>query len=495
MHSPKAIIIGSGVAGLAAAIRLAVHGYHVDVFEANATPGGKLTVFEKDGYRFDLGPSLFTQPHNLEELFQMANEPIEEYFHYQALDTTTTYFYEGGKIIQGYTDTTKFAGELAEKNNEDPASVKNYLHNADVLYRNIGDIFLNYSLHKRSTWLHKRVFRAIRSLKASYLFSSMHSFNRKAFSSADSVQLFNRFATYNGSNPYKAPAMLTIIPHLEHNEGVFYPKGGMISITKALYQLAIKKGVHFYFNSPVENIIHNEGKAVGVVVHDKNIYAPVIVSNADIYFTYRKLVNHTPAANKILKRERSSSAIVFYWGIKKEFPQLGLHNILFSNQYQQEFHSLFVTKSIQEDPTIYINITSKMEPGHAPDGKENWFVMINAPQNVGQDWETYKAALKIKVIDKINRLLQTDIEPLIEMEEILDPVGIEAKTGSYAGSLYGSSSNDRMAAFLRHPNFSGYIKGLYLCGGTVHPGGGIPLCFKSAKIATEMILAENKHHH
>jgi phytoene dehydrogenase-like protein len=142
---------------------------------------------------------------------------------------------------------------------------------------------------------------------------------------------------------------------------------------------------------------------------------------------------------------------------------------------------------------VYINITSKMEPGQAPAGKENWFVMVNAPANTGQNWQQLKEAARGHIVAKLNRILQTDIAPLIEVEETLDPVLIEERTGSYMGSLYGTSSNSKMAAFLRHPNFTGLTKGLYFCGGSVHPGGGIPLCLKSAQIVSGLIQKQKSH--
>ena len=156
---------------------------------------------------------------------------------------------------------------------------------------------------------------------------------------------------------------------------------------------------------------------------------------------------------------------------------------------------MFRLKKMYGDPTVYINITGKCEPGlHASAGKENWFVMVNAPANVGQDWQSYREKYKQAIISKLNRILQTDIEPLIEVEEIMDPVLIESKTGSSRGSLYGTSSNTRMAAFLRHPNFSKTINGLYFVGGSVHPGGGIPLCLQSAKIMAELVAKDIKKH-
>ena len=167
-------------------------------------------------------------------------------------------------------------------------------------------------------------------------------------------------------------------------------------------------------------------------------------------------------------------------------------NIFFSSNYKEEFNTIFKKKTLFNDPTVYINITCKEDPAHAPAGKENWFVMINVPANSGQNWEELIAQAKINIIKKLNRLLQTDIEPLIESETILDPVIIEERTGSFMGSLYGSSSNSKMAAFLRPPNFTGYVKNLYCCGGSVHPGGGIPLCLKSAQITASVITKDFK---
>jgi phytoene desaturase len=488
----KAIIIGSGVAGLSCAIRLAVQGYAVKVFEKNSCPGGKIAILKKENYQFDAGPSLFTQPQNIEELFTLAGEPMAEYFSYQKIPIVCKYFYEDTKVINAYSDTNLFAKEIQEQLGEKSKTIIGYLKKSENLYNHIGSIFLNHSLHKRKTWLHKRIFKALQFAKPIYLFKTLHHYNSTQFSNPDTVQLFNRYATYNGSNPYKAPAMLSLIPQLEYNQGVFYPKGGMISIANALYKLALKKGVELNFNAPVQRIINTSGKVKGIVVNNKNIVADIVVSNMDVYFTYKNLLLDEIKAKKILQQERSSSALIFYWGIKKEFKQLELHNIFFTKNYQAEFEHIFLKRDLYPDPTIYINITAKIEQGHALPGCENWFVMINVPANKNQDWELLKAQAKENILKKLNNILQTDIESLIEVEEILDPVLIEEQTASFMGSLYGTSSNSTFAAFFRHPNFTKKIKGLYFCGGSVHPGGGIPLCFKSAKIVSELIQHDYK---
>ena len=487
-NQSKAIIIGAGIGGIASAIRLAVMGFEVIVFEKNSYPGGKLSHFSKEGYQFDAGPSLFTQPALIEELFTLANEPIADYFQYEALPISCKYFYEDGTILNAYTDKDKFAQELEEKLGEDGNKLKHYLKQASITYNEIGSIFLNYSLHKFSTLTKAPIFKALKAVRGSLLFNTLNGVNKASFAKSKTVQLFNRYATFNGSNPYKAPGMLSLIPHLDNNIGTFYPKGGMISITNALYQLAKKKGVKFHFECPVASIITENNKAKAVKVNSHIVDADVIISNMDVYFTYKELLKDATKAKSILKQERSSSAFIFYWGINATFPDLELHNIFFAEDYKAEFDALFKTKILCNDPTVYVNITSKCEPGiHAPNGKENWFVMVNAPANVGQDWKQFQINYRKAIIDKLNRLLKTDIEPLIEVEEVLTPETIQSRTASYMGSLYGTSSNNKMAAFLRHPNFTSSIRNLYFVGGSVHPGGGIPLCLQGAKIMTGLV--------
>jgi phytoene desaturase len=316
---------------------------------------------------------------------------------------------------------------------------------------------------------------------------SLNQWNSRYFKNPKLVQLFNRFATYNGSSPYKTPGIMSMIPHLEMDLGTYFPKGGMHQITMALYRLAKEIGVEFRFNEPVEKILVDNKKAVGLQTKSGIHKASLVVSNMDIFPTYKKLLSDQRAPSKVMEQERSSSALIFYWGIKKEFPQLDLHNIFFSENYRSEFKQIFEKKTLLNDPTVYINITSKEEPDDAPQGCENWFVMINAPGNYGQNWEELKKQARKNILDKLSRILKTNIEELIAAEMVLEPKGIETNTSSYRGALYGAASNSKFAAFLRHPNFSNKIKGLYFCGGSVHPGGGIPLCLLSAKIVADNV--------
>ncbi|WP_162343406.1 1-hydroxycarotenoid 3,4-desaturase CrtD [Cyclobacterium salsum] len=482
----QVIIIGSGIAGLASSIRLANKGYQVQVFEANAYPGGKLAEIRQGGYRFDTGPSLFTLPEQVEELFTLSGKNPPDHFSYIRLPVNCHYFWEDGTHIKAYSDTGKFAEEVASKLGEKRENILQALENASFIYKYLSPLFMHRSLHRIGTWVGSNALKAYVRLGKLGLFQTMNESNQKQFTHPKMVQLFNRYATYNGSNPYQTPATLNIIPHLEFNRGAYFPEKGMHAITESLYKLACELGVQFHFNQKVEKIVVEKNRAKGIQVNGKVHKADLLVNNMDMVNAYKTLLKDQQQPTRLLQQPKSSSALIFYWGIKKTFPELDLHNILFSEDYKEEFDHIFSKKTIYRDPTVYINITSVYKKDDAPADCMNWFTMINVPNNQGQDWTLLTSRARSAIIEKINRTLNTDIEPLIEVEELLDPITIETKTASANGALYGNSSNNRYAAFLRHANHS-RIKGLYFCGGSVHPGGGIPLCLLSAKIMAEMI--------
>jgi phytoene desaturase len=485
----QAIVIGAGIAGVAVSIRLALKGWKVTVLEANAYPGGKLSEFVLEDFRFDAGPSLFTLPELVDELFELAGRKPEYYFRHIKLALGCKYFYEDGTVLNAWADPQKFAKEVEAKLGVPTTLLSRHLDDAARKYNLTKGIFLERSLHKIRSYFQKDVLKAMLNVGSLDLGKTMHEANQKALSEPKLVQLFDRFATYNGSNPYRAPGVLNLIPHLEHGIGACFPMGGMVEITNSLVRLAKELGVQFAYGKRVERIVVEGGRATGVMVQGNKRDAALIVSNMDIVPTYRKLLPDQKAPQKVLNHERSSSALIFYWGIKETFDELDLHNIFFSQDYAAEFRGIFDGGELAADPTVYVHISSKMEERDAPEGQENWFVMVNVPGNKGQDWDALIPQIRERVLDKLSRILGKDIRSMIRCEAILDPRSIESKTSSYQGSLYGASSNSQMSAFFRHANFSRKIKGLYFCGGSVHPGGGIPLCLLSAKIVASLVDA------
>ena len=397
------------------------------------------------------------------------------------------YFFHDSTRFTAYADANQYAQHASETFDVEPKTIHKYFRNAKKKYDLTAPLFLENSLHVLGNYLNLKTLKAISQLHLLSVFSTLHEHNKNAFRDKNLQQLFNRYATYNGSSPFMTPGIMSMIPHLEQHFGIFVPEGGMIAITNALWKLAEDIGMTFHFGHPVEKIIIEHSTACGVLVNNNIVRGDLVISNMDVVPTYRKLLKEQIAPDKTLKQERSSSALIFYWGIKRSFPELDLHNILFSGDYENEFDDIFHKKTIPTDPTVYINISAKDEQSDAPEGFENWFVMINVPGNTGQNWDELIVSARKRIIERINKALNIDIESLIEAEDVLEPRTIESRTQSFQGSLYGAASNDRFSAFLRHPNFSQRLKNLYFCGGSVHPGGGIPLALLSGRITANLI--------
>ncbi len=482
----KAIVIGSGIAGIATALRLNKTGYEVSVFEASSYAGGKIHAFTNKGYRYDMGPSLFTMPQLVDELFILHNKDPKDYFNYSRKDVVCNYFWDDGKRFSAPANQEEFINSAAIEFNTPKNVLTNYLSGSKEKYDLTENIFLRKSLHKWSTYLSLSTLKSLIQVHKLHINKNLDTVNGQYFDNPKLRQLFNRYATYNGSSPYKTPGIMSMIPHLEMHYGTFYPKGGMHEISQSLYRLAKDVGVSFHFDEPVTNINIKDKVAEGITSVKATYKADLVISNMDVFGTYQNLLKEEKQPKKILQQERSSSAIIFYWGVHRESSELDLHNILFSKDYKAEFKKIFEEKILADDLTVYINITSKEDEIDAPEGCENWFVMVNAPANFGQDWENLIAKARKSIIAKINTVLNIKIEDLIDSERVLDPIGIETKTGSHRGSLYGTSSNSKFSAFLRHANFSSTFKNVFFCGGSVHPGGGIPLCLLSAKITTDL---------
>ena len=483
----KVAIIGSGIGGICSAIRLKKKGFDVDVFEKNEFPGGKLSTFKLGDFRFDAGPSLFTMPHLVDELFSICNENPRNFFNYKKKTIHCKYFWNDGKKFTAYSDKNKFFNEVEKKFNISGNVVKKYLSKAEIKYNLTEKIFLNKSLHKLSTYLNTDTIKALFKINFFQINKTLNKVNQDELKNKYLVQMFNRYATYNGSSPYKTPGMMSLIQHLENHYGTYIPEGGMYEIAKSLYKLANKIGVKFNFNSEITNLKVDNKKIKYIEINNiKKIEADYVISNVDTHHFYHKLLGNK-ISHSSLKSERSSSAVIFYWCMKNINTNLDLHNIFFASDYKSEFESIFEKKELYNDPTIYVNITSKDVKNDAPKNSENWFVMVNAPQNANQNWDSEIKILKKVIIEKLEKILNININDKLIEEKIYSPVDLDKNTNSYLGSLYGTSSNDMFSSFLRHPNFSRKLKNVFFCGGSVHPGGGIPLCILSSKIISELI--------
>ena len=493
MSHKSIAVVGAGIAGLASAIRLANQGLNVHLFEKNSYTGGKMTVYEQNGFRFDAGPSLFTLPELVDDLFKLCGKNPRYYFNYTRHHTACRYNWSNGKSMTLTSNQQENIENIKDVFGEEEAlAVKKYLDLSKEKYELAAPYFLKKSLHRKSTFLNREVLKVIRKIPSLGIFGSLNSFNERCFESPELVQLFNRFATYNGSNPYKTPGIMQMINHLEHGIGTYLPQGGMHEIAKSLTKLAKEVGVTIHLNTPVIKVCTRDNRFHSLLINNEYREFDAVVLNSDVHHTYAHLMDeNVPRPKRTLAQQPSTSALIFYWGIHKTFEQLDLHNIFFSKDYKKEFDSIESKNGFWVDPTIYINISSKLEEDDAPEGCENWFVMVNVPPNTGQDWFAIREKTKASIINRLSQELEVNLEELIATERVLDPVLIEKYTSSAGGALYGTSSDNQLSAFLRHPNKKlGNYNGLYFCGGSAHPGGGIPLCLHSAKLAADWCIED-----
>ena len=487
-------IIGAGLGGLSAGARLAAAGHEVDIYDSQGFPGGKAGSVAEGGYRFDTGPSLVTMPEVFDQLFAACGERREEFIRFRRLEEICRYFFADGTRLVSSTDRARFGAEVERHTDDSAQALFAFLDYSRRIHRSAASLFLEHSLHESRTYLSGRGIASIFGVGRIDPFRTMDRAVRSFFHDPRMIQFFDRYATYNGSDPFRTPATLNIIPHVEYEVGAVSADDGICTIPTAIASLAEKAGARIHLSTPVTRIVADEStrRVSGVVAGGRTRSCDLVVSNIDVVRTYRDLLidSEAPMLRRYLKMEPSSSGLVFLLGMTERYPELGLHNIFFSEDYRSEFRDIFTHRRCPIDPTVYVNISSKVNDHDAPAGGENWFVLVNAPHNAGQDWQSEVSRTREAVLSTISRRLGRDIEPAIAIERVMTPVDLESATGSRHGSLYGVSSNTRMAAFLRHPNRARRYPGLYFCGGGVHPGGGMPMVVLSGKIASELILRD-----
>jgi len=482
----KIIVIGAGLGGLSAAIRLARSGFDVTILEKNKTIGGKVNFVESNGYKFDTGASLLTMRHVFEDLFNFCERLMEDYLDIIRLDPICRYFWSDGIQFDASGDLRKTEREIAKIDARDVENFRKYLADSRRKYRIAEKTFLANSLNDLPKLLRPKYLKdllAVSSLK------TLDAHNRSYFRSEKLRQLFNRFATYNGSSPYQTPATFALVPFVEFGLGAWYVRGGIYQIPRALERLAKEFGVKIKTNCAVEKIVIENEKAVGVQLENGEVLkSDYVVANSDAVETYRNLLDQKFFDEKLDKREPSSSGFVLLLGVKKKFPQLAHHNIFFSDDYKAEFDALFKDLRPAASPTIYVCATSKTEETQSPENCENLFVLINAPYtNERTDWTKEKGSYRNLIIKRLESFGLEDLQESIEFERIITPEDFEREYRTNRGSIYGVSSNGIFSAFLRVPNKAKSVENLYFVGGATHPGGGMPLVLLSGKMAADLI--------
>jgi phytoene desaturase len=487
------IIIGAGIGGLSTAIRLAAAGRKVLVLEQSETVGGKMGQLWRDGFRWDTGPSVITMRHVLAELFAVAGRCLEDYLTLLPVEPLTRYFYPDGTLLDATRDLSRMAAQIAALDERDVGGYLSYLAYAARLHRLTGAVFI---YDQPPTW---RSFTRVPPADALRVdaWRSMDAAIRSFVRSPHLRQLLGRFATYVGGSPYQAPATLNVIAHVELTGGVWYPQGGIYAIAEALARLAGELGVEIRTGCPVHQIVLTGNTVQGVRLTDGTLEpAETVVANVDVATVYHSLLPPTIATSRRLARltrvEPSCSGFILLLGVTGRHERLAHHNIFFSNDYRREFDDIFRRGIPPADPTIYVAITSKSDPAHAPAGCENWFVLVNAPAlDSRYDWTAQAPAYRDQVLARLAGF-GLDIRGKIQTEQMLTPLDLAHLTGAWRGALYGMSPNSPFTAFRRPHNCAPDVQGLYFAGGTTHPGGGVPMVMLSGKVVANLIAADRR---
>lgn len=482
-------VVGAGIGGLSAAIRLAKAGHSVTVFDQLDRPGGKMGEVIADTplgrFRFDTGPSVITLRPVFERLWRDAGCDLAEDVTLLPLAPITRYFWPDGLTLDADADEAVMLERIRAFAPRDVDGYRRFMRYVAGLHDVVGGPFLYRAQPGLRDLLRLPlgdVFRidALRSMSAAI---------RGYVRDPHLIQLLERFATYNGSSPYQAPATLNVIAHVEMALGAWYPKGGVFTLARAFERLALRLGVEVRYGARVAEIETRAGRAIGLRLASGEVApADAVVCNADITAARRELL---PGAGRLPGLEPSCSGFALLLGAPVESPRLAHHNIFFSRDYRAEFDAIFRRRVPPEDPTLYACITSKTDPGHAPAGAENWFVLVNAPYvSMAFDWAREGGDYAALVLDQLRARVPGAARLSPVFEQRLTPATLDALYGGNRGAIYGFSSNTRVAAFARPGNRARDIRGLYFAGGSVHPGGGVPLVALSG-IAAAQCVAED----
>lgn len=486
----KVGVIGGGIGGLCGAIRLAKQGYDVHLFERNKTLGGKMGHIQTEGYTFDTGPTLITMPFVIENFFQDVGVPMTDHIELIQIDPICRYFFGNKAPFDASSNFEQMQKNIQKMFPVDADNYTRFLNYAKRIYEQTESIFIQSPIHELRKILTWKNLTKILTLYQIDPFRTVHQSTKRFFKRPELVQLFDRYPTYNGSDPYRAPATLNVIPYVELGLGGSYIKGGLYQLVEALRTIASQLNVHVHTETHVERILHKNGRVNGIQTKGQKLDADLLLCNGDVVVTHNELLTDFPkTTQKLNQLEPSLSGITFFWGVENKNPQLAQHNILFSDDYKHEFKQIFYDKVPPTDPTIYISISSKLDKSHAPAGCENWFVLINMPYlESARTWDRPRISQVRKTLMAKLKQRGFDLEGKIKTEFILTPQDMATKYKSNCGSIYGISSNTINSAFKRPPNRSRNLRGLYFTGGSTHPGGGVPMCMLSSKIATDLII-------
>ncbi|WP_329792407.1 phytoene desaturase family protein [Lentzea sp. DG1S-22] len=485
----RVAVIGAGMGGLAAAARLATSGHEVTVFEQAASHGGKLGTVRRDGFTFDTGPSLLTLPHVYRDLFAATGAPLDDVVEIVPVEPTCRYrFPDGSELDMPHAEEDVEAALSDAIGPEAARQWRAVLADADRLWDLVGEPVLQNPLGGVRDLVRRSA--SVRDLMAIAPWRTMRGVGERRLTDPRLRMLLDRYATYSGSDPRRTPALMTVVPFIEQRFGGWYVRGGLRRLGDALFDRCAELGVRFRFGAAVTAVESGSGGVTGVRLRDGERHAAdVVVSDVDAEHLYGELLTDRRSRRPrrtLRKTQPSLSGFVLLLALRGRTPDPAHHRVLFPADYDDEFDSIFGRHPRPvPDPTVYV--CAPDDPAIAPPGDEAWFVLVNAPRQGDVDWTA--PGLADSYADRVLAVMADrglDVRDRVRWREIRTPADWARDTGSVGGSIYGSSSNGPRAALLRPANRSP-VPGLFLVGGSAHPGGGLPLVAMSAGIVAGLV--------
>lgn len=486
----KVLIIGAGLGGLSAAAYLASEGYDVEIYEKNDKIGGKLNFLQRDGFKFDLGPSIFTMPHIFNELFKNAGKNMEDYFTLKAVNPHWRNFFFDGKTIDLIPFDKENNFRVTNVSLADKRQVEDFLTYSKTLYDITEKGYFSKGLDTVGENI--REYGVLALTKDLDAFSTMDSKVRKHIDNEYLVDIMNFFIKYVGSSPYNAPALLNLLPYIQYEFGLWYVDGGMYNLARGLGRLLEDLKVKVNLNAEVVEL-SKEGKDIKTIKlkDGREIKGDIIVSNMEVIPLYRDILKMDDKFLSTLEKfEPTCSGLVVHLALKKKYPQLAHHNFFFSKNPKKHFETVFDKKEIPKDPTIYLVAPTRTDPSQAPAEYENIKILPHIPYITEDVKKEDYDLLKENIYDKLESMGLKDLRENIIFEEILNPFDIREMYYSNKGSIYGVVSDRNKNLALKMPKKSTEFDNLFFVGGSVNPGGGMPMVVLSGINTAKDIIKE-----
>ncbi len=491
MKSKSVVIIGAGVGGICAAIHLARRGLHVTVLEKNPNAGGRCDWIERDGHRFDTGPTLMVMQRIYEAEFAALGSQLDDVLDLQQVDPTYRLVFDDGSQLSLTADMASMRAQLEAL---EPGAFQGFLrYHAEGRrhYQVAMEGLVNRDFRRFSDFFNLGnipMFLQVKPLVKHYANMSAY-FKQPRLKTAFTFQ-----DVYMGLSPFEAPATFSLMPYTELEHGVWYPRGGMYSIVEALMSLARQAGVEFAFDTTVERITVSRERAIGLEVeNDRRMQPDLVLANADLPYVYQDLLPDKARAEKLSHKHFSCSVISFFWGLDKRYPVLGPHTLFLADDYRANFDTIIRDLGLPANPSLYIHAPTRLEPAMAPPGDDNLIAIVpvgHLSENGGQDRDDLTDKARSHVIKRLASLGITDLEAHIKFETSFTPLSWKKRYNLMKGSTHGLSHNLTQLAYFRPSNRHPQYRNLYFVGASTHPGTGLPTAMISARLVAQRIMDE-----